>query len=116
MALSRQCHMNICVTLVLAAIALARWSCPAHAFCEPTEEEIAAARVRIEAREASGMVGMGDDVAMVMDADNIRKRRAAAFRLRLSDELSTARFPNNLCVSVLFSRSCCFHFHAVIHR
>ena len=69
--------MNICVTLALAAIALALWSCPAHAFCEPTEEEIAAARDRIEAREASGMVGMGDDVAMVMDADNIRKRRGA---------------------------------------
>jgi hypothetical protein len=84
--------------LALAAIALALWSCPAHAFCEPTEEEIAAARVRIEAREASGMVGMGDDVAMVMDADNIRKRRAAAFRLRLSlfprivaDEIRRAR-------------------------
>ena len=68
-----------------AAIALTLWSCPAHAFCEPTEEEIAAARDRIEAREASGMVGMGYDVAMVMDADNIRKRRAAVrFRLRLS--------------------------------
>ena len=77
--------MNISVTLALAAIALALWSCPAHAFCEPTEEEIAAARVRIEAREASGMVGMGDDVAMVMDADNIRKRRGAVrFRLRFS--------------------------------
>jgi hypothetical protein len=71
--------------LALAAIALALWSCPAHAFCEPTEEEIAAARDRIEAREASGMVGMGYDVAMVMDADNIRKRRAAVrFRLRPS--------------------------------
>ena len=32
----------------------ALWGCPAHAFCEPTEEEIAAARDRIEAREASG--------------------------------------------------------------
>jgi hypothetical protein len=31
------------------------------------------------------MVGMGGDVAMVMDADNIRKRRAAVrFRLKLS--------------------------------
>ena len=78
-------QMNICVTLALAAIALALWSCPAHAFCEPTEEEIAAARVRIEAREASGTVGMGNDVAMVMDADNVRKRRGAVrFRLRLS--------------------------------
>ncbi len=78
-------QMNICVTLVLAAIALALWSCPAHAFCEPTEEQIAAARDRIEAREASGMVGMGYDVAMVKDADNIRKRRAAVrFRLRPS--------------------------------
>ena len=88
--------MNICVTLTLAAIASPCGSCPAHAFCEPTEEEIAAARVRIEAREASGTaptgpfiwkggIRMSYDVAMVMDADNIRKRRAAVrFRLRLS--------------------------------
>jgi hypothetical protein len=96
--------------LALAAIALALWSCPAHAFCEPTEEEIAAARDRIEGREASGMVGMGDDVAMIMDADNIRKRRAAVrFRLRLShfprvvaDEIRRIR--NDECVDLAVYR------------